>query len=113
MKAEFSVKVDIKTIVKTESVKIDQLFIKNSNGELECLGFVAFNDVDNSPYAPPVITPFTINGEMKEAHCAACAASALFAGRSNLYAEDIQIESSDSPIASLLAGVFSEAVKRQ
>lgn len=73
MNHEFTVAFNTELLVSTDSCKVLSLTCGD-----EQLGYIAFNTIDRDSDKRTFVTPFTAEGELKEACCASCAAKALF-----------------------------------
>ena len=94
----FSVPMKIETLYKL----IDNEILTISVSE-QSIGFIS---VDNSG-GTKTFTPFTAHGELQGEDCIMCAARTLFALRTGLHYNDVEI-SQGNP----LSGILSELIKK-
>jgi len=100
MNHEFTVAFNTELLVSTEDCKVLSLIC----GE-EQLGYIAFNTIDSESDKRTYVTPFTAEGELKEACCASCAAKALFNHRTGFKLRFISIAETEKAKPSL-AGIL-------
>lgn len=91
MNHEFTVPFKTVLLVSTDKCKVLSL----TCGE-EQLGYIAFNTLERDSEKRTFITPFTDEGELKEACCASCAAKALFNQRTGFKLKFISIAETEN-----------------
>lgn len=91
MNHEFTVPFKTVLLVSTDECKVLSL----TCGE-EQLGYIAFNTLERDSEKRTFITPFTDEGELKEACCASCAAKALFNQRTGFKLKLISIAETEN-----------------
>ncbi|RTQ01266.1 hypothetical protein EKN38_12880 [Enterobacter sp. WCHEn045836] len=109
MNHEFTVAFNTELLITTDGCKVLSL----TCGE-EQLGYIAFNTLEGESGKRTYITPFTSEGEMKEACCAGCAAKALFHHRTGFRLKYISIaETAPSSLRGLLPLLLLEDIARR
>jgi hypothetical protein len=91
MNHEFTVAFNTDLLVSNDGCKVLSL----TCGE-EQLGYIAFNTLEHNSDKRTYITPFTADGELKEACCASCAAKALFNHRTGFKLKFISIAETET-----------------
>lgn len=71
----------------------------------EIIGYISINKTDDSA------TAFNSAGHISNEHCPACALRTLFAWRTNLDADAVQIASDENPAAVVMSAIISAAVR--
>ncbi|WP_313686046.1 hypothetical protein [Pantoea sp.] len=96
-----SVPLKTKRVVTTEKQKIDAISVAG-----EVIGFVCINTEDDDS-----ATAFNADGRMSDAHCPVCALKALFAWKSGMTEEVIEVSRDKNPASLILSAILSSAVK--
>ncbi|MDZ7320717.1 hypothetical protein N4G41_03620 [Kosakonia sacchari] len=96
MNHEFTVAFNTELLVSMDDCKVLSL----TCGE-EQLGYIAFNTLDRDSDKRTYVTPFTVDGELKEACCASCAAKALFNHRTGFKLKFISIAETETATPSI------------
>ncbi|MCE2008892.1 MULTISPECIES: hypothetical protein [Enterobacter cloacae complex] len=91
MNHEFTVAFNTELLVSTDNCKVLSLTCGD-----EQLGYIAFNTIDRDSDKRTFVTPFTAEGELKEACCASCAAKALFNNRTGFKLKLISIAETEN-----------------
>lgn len=96
MNHEFTVAFKTELLVSIDDCKVLSLTCGD-----EQLGYIAFNTLDRDSDNRTFVTPFTSEGELKEACCASCAAKALFHHRTGFKLKLISIAETEDVKPSL------------
>ncbi|MDN4128262.1 hypothetical protein [Pantoea ananatis] len=100
MALNFAVEIKPSCVFYSDEQRIDCI---SAAGEI--IGYISVNKADGNT------TAFNAAGSISDAHCPNCALRTLFAWKTGLDADAVQIASDENPAAVVMSAIISAAIK--
>ncbi|MDI6537200.1 hypothetical protein QMA77_09675 [Pantoea ananatis] len=100
MALNFAVELEPASIIANENHRVDSISVAG-----EIIGYISVNEADDCT------TAFNDAGRISDEHCPNCALRTLFAWKTGLDYNAVQIASDENPAAVVMSAIISAAVR--
>ncbi|MDF7787798.1 hypothetical protein P4910_20275 [Pantoea stewartii] len=100
MALHFAVEIKTQCLFYCDKQRIDSISVEG-----EVIGYISINKIDDNA------TAFNSAGRISNEHCPNCALRTLFAWKTGLDVDAVQIASDENPAAVVMSAIISAAVR--